>query len=350
MKTATKNAFANEQITAAVHQHFPGAAVTKITMLKGGTFNTLYRIDGTNELAHGMILKTGPSDAALAAGHEKNNIRTEIESYRLVGGLALPVPKIYAYDFSGKLLPCDFFFMEYMEGKSWYELWTVRNPALMQELGRCTAKIHSVGSDWFGEILAEGEHRYTTWGEAFQAMISEALSELQNRGRKLPYCEIWKAVSSRRNLIDSLEKPSLVNFDLWAGNIFLKRKREYTISAIIDFERSLFGDPLLSFVSAMFLYENVEKEQDFIKGYNEISGTPLHISPADREKMILYELFFYLRSFCEVERYGAFLRAAESIGISAVIDYCLWRLEKLPAHSYNNRKEKTTYETYHHKP
>lgn len=350
MRTATKNTFTDQQLRAAVRQYFPDATVTKITMLKGGTFNTLYRIDGTNELTRGMILKTGPSKAGLVAGHEKNNIRTEVETYCLVDGLELPVPKIYAFDFSRKLLPCDFFFMEYMEGKSWYELWTVRSPALMRELGRCTAKIHSVEGGWFGEIDAEGEHRYTTWGEAFQAMVSDALSELQNRGKKLPYRKISEAVIFRRNLLDCLQRPSLVNFDLWAGNIFLKQKREYIISAIIDFERSLFGDPLLSFVSAMFLYENVEKEWDFMEGYNEVSDAPIHISPADREKMILYELFFYLRAFCEVERYGAFLRAAESIGISRMIDYCLWRLEKLPIHRYNNRKEKVTYETHNNKP
>lgn len=350
MRTATKNTFTDEQIREAVRRHFPGAAVTKITMLRGGTFNTLYRIDGTSELTHGMILKTGPSKTVLVAEHEKNNIRTEVETYRLVGGLGLPVPKIYACDFSRKFLPSDFFFMEYIEGKSWYELWTVRNPALMRELGRCTAKIHSVKGGWFGEIGAEGEDRYTTWGEAFQAMTSDALSELQNRGKKLPYRKISEAVASRRNLLGCLERPSLVNFDLWAGNIFLKRKREYAISAIIDFERSLFADPLLSFVSAMFLYENVEKERDFIEGYNEVSNTPLHISPADREKMILYELFFYLRAFCEVERYGTFLRVTESFGISGMIDYCLRRLEKLPMHKYNNREEKLTYETHNNKP
>lgn len=82
------------------------------------------------------------------------------------------------------------------------------------------------------------------------------------------------------------------------GQHFLKLKREYAIYAIIDFERSLFGDPPLFFVSAMFLCENVEKERDFMEGYNEVSNTPLHISPADLEKMILYELFFYLRAFC----------------------------------------------------
>ena len=72
--------------------------------------------------------------------------------------------------------------------------------------------------------------------------------------------------------------------------------------------------------------------------------------PADREKMILYELFFYLRAFCEVERYGTFLRVTESIGNSGMIDYCLRRLEKLPMHKYNNREEKLTYETHNNKP
>ena len=328
VKTATKNIFTNEQIRAAVCRHFPNATVTAVKPLKDGTFNTLYRIEGTNALAGGMILKTGPCSGAPVASHERNNIRTEIEAYRMVESTGLPVPKIYASDFSGEVLPCDYFFMEYMEGKSWYELWTVKSPALMHELGRCTAKIHNVKNDWFGEISAVKEQRYFSWSEAFLNMVESALGELHSCGKKLPYAQIREAVVSRSKLLDDIEKPSLVNFDLWAGNVFLKQKQEYSISAIFDFERSLFGDPLLSFVSAMFLYEDVEKEQDFIEGYNEVSALPLDITPADREKMILYELFFYLRAFCEVKRYGIFLRTMESIGICGMIDYCLWKLKR----------------------
>lgn len=76
-------------------------------------------------------------------------------------------------------------------------------------------------------------------------------------------------------------------------------KRTSSISAIIDFERSFFGDPLAAFVSALFIYDDVEKETDFIAGYNEVSKRPLILTYGDREKIILYEMLLYLRSYCE---------------------------------------------------
>ena len=96
-----------------------------------------------------------------------------------------------------------------------------------------------------------------------------------------------------------VKTPVLVNFDMWAGNVFLSQKRTSSISAIIDFELSFFGDPLAAFVSALFIYDDVEKETDFIAGYNEVSKRPLILTYGDREKIILYEMLLYLRSYCE---------------------------------------------------
>lgn len=330
MKTATKNTFTNQQICVLIQKHFPSAKVTAIKQLKGGTFNTLYQIEGTNELEKSVVLKTGPDKSISVPNHEKNTLRTEIHCYYLLRGLELPIPKILAYDFSREDVPCDYFFMEYMEGKSWYDVWPFKNSALMKELGRYTARIHSVECDWFGEINGISARRFSTWSGAFTFMVDNALYEIKKQELRLPYDEIRTVVYSRQELLDTVKTPALVNFDMWAGNVFLKRKQGLSISAIIDFERSFFGDPLASFVSAMFIYDDVEKEKDFMEGYNEVSKFPLKITSADREKMILYEMLVYLRGYCETQRYGFGLRTAERVGIRSMIRLFLWKLARLP--------------------
>ena len=327
MKTATKNSFTDEQIRILLQKHFPCAEATTIIPLKGGTFNTLYQIKGTNELEKGVVLKTGPDKSISVPNHEKNILRTEIHTYHLLQNVELPIPKIYAYDFSQDMIPCDYFIMEYMEGKTWYDIWPSKRSELLKELGKYTAQMHRITCDWFGDINATSSRRFTTWSEAFTFMVDDLLHEIKKQGLHLPFGKIRLAVSSRKKLLDSVKTPVLVNFDMWAGNVFLQRKKKLSISAIIDFERSFFGDPLASFASALFIYDNVEKEFSFIEGYNEVScKKPLIITAADREKMLLYGLLSYLRSYCETQRYGFLLRNAERMGILFTIQYFLWKL------------------------
>lgn len=327
MKTATKNTFTDQQIRTVLKQHFPTEDVTEIVPLTGGTFHTLYLIRGTGALERGVVLKTEPVIFEGVSSHERNAIRTEVCFYGLVEKQGLPIPRIYACDFSKEALPCNYFIMEYMEGKSWYELFGVHSPSVMREFGRYTAKIHAIKGDWFGSIVPDSGECFPTWGEAFSFMMESVLREIDAQKLKLPSERIRAAVAARRELLDSVHTPTLVNLDMWAGNVFLQHKPEYSISAIIDFERSFFGDFLASFVSAFLIYDDVEKEGEFMDGYNEISPEPLRIGSEDREKMALYELLVFLRSYCETKRYGFWTRSMERIGIRGILEDCLWRLE-----------------------
>ena len=343
MKTVTKNVFTREQIRRLVNKHFPGAEITSVRTLKGGTFNTLYQIEGTGGLEKGVVLKTSPIESVGVPNHEKDILRAEIYAYQLLKHVKIPIPKIYVYDFSRKVIPCDYFIMERIKGKSWYELWPGKNPELMRALGRYTARIHSVEYDWFGDINHAFAGRFSTWGKAFTFMVDDVLYEISKQGGKLPYKEIRSAIYSRRELLDTVKTPVLVNFDMWAGNVFLSQKRTSSISAIIDFERSFFGDPLAAFVSALFIYDDVEKETDFIAGYNEVSKRPLILTSGDREKMILYEMLLYLSSYCETQRYNFWMRNIQRLSIQSLILYDLRRLKKL---SMKNRRTVSNHKNH----
>ena len=326
MKTKTKNTFSIETIQTLINKHFPDSQIKSVKLLKGGTFNTLYQITGTKDLRNSIVLKTGPVNSHLITNHEKNILQTEVTIYQLIKDLELPIPKIFGYDFSKKDITCDYFLMEYVDGTPWYEFWPLKNPMIMKELGQYTAKIHSISSDTFGNINTASSERFPSWDKAFIHMIENAIIDVKKQGFRLPFHKIRKEVYKRRALLQMVETPCLVNFDMWAGNILLKKDKRIKICSILDFERSFFGDPLASFVSAMLIYDDVEKELDFIQGYNEINKEPLNIKPVDREKMNLYAILFYLYALSETHRYKLYLRLPQRWYITSIIQSLISKL------------------------
>lgn len=344
MKTATKNTFTDTEITSVIKRYFPSENVTEIIPLSGGTFNTLYRVNGSGVLENGVILKTGPCQDVELPDHEKEILRTEVYAYQILEGHKIPIPKLYGYDFSKTVLPCDYFIMERMHGKTWFEYWPIRDPGLMRALGKYTARMHSVGMDWFGEISDDPAKRFDTWGEAFAAMIDNVLEEIQAQNLRIPSDKIRYAVESRRDMLDALQRPSLVNFDLWAGNVFVRKQEDgYYLTGMIDFERSFLGDPLASFSTALLLYDNVEKEEAFLEGYNRVSEKPLLITDADREKMKLYEMLMYLRSYAETSRYGFWFRSVQRLAIRSFLRSILSKLSRMEKTRVKNKTTNCTF-------
>lgn len=330
MKTATKNTFTTKEVESVIARHFPGETVTKIVPLRGGTFNTLYQIHGSGPLQNGIILKTGPKQDTEMPNHERDILKTEVYAYQFLQEKKIPIPKIYGYDFSKTLVPCDYFLMEKMNGRTWFEHWPIRDPGLMRALGKYTARMHSVGPDWFGEIGDDPSKRFASWGAAFTVMVEDVLDSIQQQHLRIPFDGVRHAVESRRFMLDAVEKPSLVNFDLWAGNVFVQKAEDgYELTGMIDFERSFLGDPLASFSSALLLYDNVEKETAFLAGYNSASEKKLVITNADREKMVLYEMFMYLRSYAETHRYGFWFRSLQRLAIRTYLHIFLWKLKRM---------------------
>lgn len=329
MQTATKNNFTDEEIRSLIRRHFPDEEIRKVTPLPGGTFNTLYRIEGSGELSRGVILKTGPGMDVVLPRHERDILRTEYNAYQLLEGQELPIPKIYAGDFSRTVLPCDYFIMERLSGDTWFDHWPIKEPRLKYELGVYTARFHQVKGDHFGTLGEDEAGRYDTWGAAFLAMVEDALAEVREQGLPYPGGRLCGAVFSRIAMLDECRTPVLVNFDLWAGNVFVKKKKRYRISGLIDFERSFFGDPLASFASALLLYDDVTKEKDFQEGYTSVTGEPLAISSEDREKMILYEILMFLLAYIESHRYGFWFSLVQRTAIRFYSNLLLRRLDRM---------------------
>ena len=84
-----------------------------------------------------------------------------------------------------------------------------------------------------------------------------------------------------RPLLDAVTAPTLVGYDIWAGNVLLDPAGLDRITGIIDFERSFFGDRFADFVAAGEIFDDVEQEPDFQRGYVLVSGEPFIVMGGD---------------------------------------------------------------------
>ncbi len=119
----------------------------------------------------------------------------------------------------------------------------------------------------------------------------------------MPYEQIMKCIEDSKELLDEVLTPRLVDYDLWAGNIFINPAGYREISAVFDFGHAFFGDPCAGFTSAVHLFQDVEQEPFFCKGYSEVSGASLVITDSDRKRMDFYRLYMQIILYVEAYRY-----------------------------------------------
>lgn len=307
MKSKTKFNVTPEVLKTMVNKHFPGEETGSIEELTEGMFNSAYAIRGTGIMKDGIVLKIGPASGTELLTYEQGILRTEVEVYKLLEGRPVKTPRILACDYSHEEIPCDYFFMEYVKGVIWKDCAETISPEnrrqLMYELGKCNAAVHSVKGSWFGYIKEDKRFQFHTWGAAFSSMMSDLLEDGRKRSCELPYDAIRDMVKKQEDCLNEIKTPYLVDFDMWAGNVFIDEASHSHITGIIDFERSFFGDPAADLISAMMLFEDVEQEPDFQKGYSEISERPFLITDGDRIRMNLYRLYMSVILFVESYRY-----------------------------------------------
>lgn len=253
-----------------------------------------------------MVLKVGMKAESDCLRYERELFPTEYQVYRLLQHKEVPIPHILKADLSGSIIPAGCLLMEFVEGTAWNkiskELERNERIQLMHELGKCFAQISSVKGDYFGYLKDGAQNRFQTHGKAFSHMIMEILADGTERGIDLPCGEIETLLYKHGPLFDEIKEPRLVDFDLWAGNVFVrKHKRQAGIAGIIDFGHCFYGDAYAAFAAAVHLFEDVEKEPDFIRGYESVSGEMFSLSDHDRIRLDWYRL--YLTLICAVETY-----------------------------------------------
>jgi aminoglycoside phosphotransferase (APT) family kinase protein len=292
VESQTKTKITEEQQDLLVQTAFGGnVTIVEREELTGGYFNAAYKFVLSG--GQSTILKIAPSKEIETLTYEHNIMETEVTALRLMRSKGtVPVPEVYAYDNSHTVFPCDYFFMEVIEGEPYDKVKEIltagQREAIEMELGRYNRIINEIRGTSFGLFSSASKSPDLSWKEVFADLIHNLLADARRLGAvmPIPYEAIEAEVAGRLHVLDEVTEPRLVHWDLWDGNVFV---REGRIVALIDWERALWGDPLME-----YYFRYIEDNTHFCKGYK---GSFDH--PNERARIKLYDWYIDLIYFIE---------------------------------------------------
>jgi aminoglycoside phosphotransferase (APT) family kinase protein len=289
MDSFSKIPLSAELAQSIVSAHFgTSRRLVAFEELHEGYFNAAARL----ELDDGLkcVLKAAPADEVRILRYEKNIMRAEVESMRLVAKrTTLPVAHILAYDTTRRLFPSDFFLMEFLPGTSFYQLRpqldVMTQQQVERQLGQIAHEINQICGESFGywaSPCASG----TSWRACFVRMVQNVLQDGLDMQVDLerPYEEIMGLIERHLPALDAVTTPRLVHWDLWDGNIFVD-PATLKVTGVIDFERVLWADPLME-----AFFGNPDPHSAYVAGY----GGPLFEDFEQVRRRVLYNAYLFL--------------------------------------------------------
>ena len=289
MDSITKRKLNNDEISLLALRAFGEKIQIKaIKELEDGWFNAIYQItfgDGKE-----VVLKVSPNPDIEVLAYEERIMETEVKVMKLLREeYSMPVPEIYFYDSSRKIINNEFYFMEKIEGSPYNQIKEelseeIRNKIGIQ-IGELNKRINNIKNDSFGNIVIE-DRRSSSWKIAFLNMVELLLKDGEKAEVKLPrsYDYIKKLFQHNAEVLASVKVAKLVHWDLHDGNIFVNKETN-EVSGIIDFERAFWGDPLIEFYFGDFCGKD-----SFIEGY----GINLLQEESSLPRRILYNIYLGL--------------------------------------------------------
>lgn len=247
--------------------------------LTDGWFNAAFLLslpDGRE-----FVLKVAPPPSVKLLRYEAEILRAEVEAMGRVKGL-VPVPTVVAHDAWGSVLSSPYFLMERLSGIPYNHLRETLNADQQRgvevQTGRIVKALGIPGAKGFG--LWNGPF-FTTWREAFEHLMTALRLDAEEAGVDLPD-GCWDAGLRHLSALNEVVEARLVHWDLWEGNLFVD-PTTLAVTGVIDFERALWGDPLMEI--NFFL-----KRDGFLEGY----GADLVASPGGPSRRYLYDLYLML--------------------------------------------------------
>ena len=254
-----------------------------VNSIGAGLYNDSYYFEGDKGK---FLLRVAPADDVPKLFYEIDMMKSEVNIHRFVKeNTNVPVPEIVYHDFSREIIDRDYLIMEFLEGSS--------GRFDDRELGEYVRHIHAIRSDRFG-YPERAAPTGTCWPDIFQTYVKLILRDCLSCGviDKSEHDDFLSIYNKQGGVIGDVE-PALLHLDLWSQNILTVNGR---ITAILDFDRGLYGDPELEFaVLDTYGYSTPE----FFDGYGQ--SRPVDSKAQIRQRLyIVYELIKY--AFIRVAR------------------------------------------------
>jgi aminoglycoside phosphotransferase (APT) family kinase protein len=254
MRERLKQPISTSSIRRIVTTQFgEDAKVAHVTTIRGGLFNTSYKIrlgDGRT-----VVLRIAPPRDKPLLACEAGLLEREIYFMRGLEKYHLPMPRLLCVDLSKRVIDRNYVLTEFCEGYNAFyrlkELTAQEQDAVFDELGGYARRIHAIENEegWFGAPAPLKPFR--RWSE----FVRWHALTLEKETRGHPYLALPQNISvgwildEMAGALDEIGTPRLVHGDLWLRNILIARRNgTYGITTILDWDRCVWGDPYFEWI------------------------------------------------------------------------------------------------------
>ncbi|MHC4737451.1 MAG: fructosamine kinase family protein [Planctomycetota bacterium] len=247
-----------------------------VSGIGAGHYNDSYYIDSEKGT---FVLRIAPPDSVPKLFYEIDMMKSEVDIHKIVREKTdLPVPKIIYYDFSKEIIDADYLIMEFLPG----------SPGAFdqKQLGEYVKQLHTIKGSFYG-YPDRTAHTAKNWPDIFYTYVNLIFKDCLSCGI-IDDNDYTHFISIYQKHCQTVEQvpPCLLHLDLWTQNILTVNGQ---ITAILDFDRGLYGDPELEFaVLDTYGYSSAE----FFDGYGK--PRPTDSKAQIRQRLyIVYELIKY---------------------------------------------------------
>lgn len=285
----TKNKQSDETIKKMAFAAFPQKEVESVQELTEGMCNAAYKVNFTDKSS--SVLKIASENGNGLMSNEVNMMDAEVKAMRLVYDSGLvKVAKVQYYDTTKKYCNGNYFFMEVLDGDNYFwikdNFTEEENAAIHNEIGQIERKISFIKGKKFG--LLGDSVCYDSLYEFVYQLIFNVLSDAKKRDIDIGVDsdEILDKLYLDKTVFDEVKEPSLVHWDMWEGNVFVKEKH---VLGIIDWERAMWGE---AFMDDRFRRHT--RNDDFLRGYGKTEFTK-----EEKRRICWYDVLLYLTMMTE---------------------------------------------------
>lgn len=286
----TKNRQTPGEIRRMALAAFPAKRMQGCIELTEGMCNAAYLVSFTD--GSSSVLKVASGSGQGLMTDEVNMMEAEVRAMRIVRERsAVKAAEVQYYDTSKTLCSGDYFFMEALEGKSFFsvrdQLTEEQKSVIHGEIGEIERAISAIEGRHFG-LLADDGHRFSNQFDFVCYLIANVLRDGERKSVEIgvPAEEILCKLKADREIFDEVTQPVLVHWDMWEGNVFVK---EGHVCGVIDWERALWGE---AFQDDRFRRHT--RNRDFLRGYGKETFTE-----NEMRRIYWYDVYLYLTMMIE---------------------------------------------------
>jgi aminoglycoside phosphotransferase (APT) family kinase protein len=246
------------------HVHsFDGAL--RIEPLEGGQSNPTFKVTAGEQR---WVIRRKPPGVLLASAHA---IEREYRVMKALAGSAVPVPVMHALCEDASVIGSPFYVMDFVEGRVLRDpalpgMTTAERGAIYDEMNRVIAALHGVDVAAMGLADYGRPQRYLArqldrWTKQYRAGVIDDADRIDAMERLIDWLQ------EHRPSDDAAEQSALVHGDFRIDNLVF-HPSEPRVLAVLDWELSTLGHPLLDFAYHAMAWRVTPQEFRGLKGHD----------------------------------------------------------------------------------